>query len=265
MDVPMRDQLAYKWGVYSSAENNCLPACLSMIWEYLTGEYINPDQIHDQITVGPNGEPGGHGDTHAGYMTAKQGGWWIENIGLKRWKYRYGQGDAEYITSLKELINAGRPVIVLIVANREKMSGGHFVVLRSYFSSEGVTYFRVNNPYRGVYEVFSASRLLYLARPKNKWWLVVDEARSVPKFRTYAESWTATTASAVKMRREPFTDKEVVAVVPEGVTLRLTNYTDEGTAVTSSVPDRRWHYTTYGGHSGWLFDGGLDQSSFRRV
>ncbi len=259
MDVPMRDQLAYRWGVYSSAENNCLPACLSMIWEYLTDVFINPDKMHDQITVG------GHSDAHGGYMTVSQGGWWIENVGKKRWKYRYGQSESDYIASIKELINAGRPVIVLIVANREKMNGGHFVVLRNHFSSEGVTYFRVNNPYRGVREVFSASRLLYLARPKNKWWLVVDEARSVPKFRVHPESWTARTDSAVNLRREPFTGKPVVAVVPEGVTLRLTSYTDEGTAVTSSVPDRRWHYTTYGGHSGWLFDGGLNQSSFERV
>ncbi len=258
MAVPIRNQLDYPYGNHDSSRNDCGPTALSMIWEYLTGVFINPGKLHDQIRAD------GHSDAHTGYMTVTQLGWWIEHVGRKRWLYRYGQSDQAYLDSVCSHIDKGHPVIVLIVANRTQMSGGHFVVARGYYWEGGTCYFQINNPWGGVREALSASQLLRYANPKSNYWLVIDAVRQVtaPSYSTRPESWSARVgSSAARLRTGPGTRYAILDTLAPGTLLKFSKYTDEGEHIAGGDPPRRWHYNG----RGWIADAVLDQDSFRKL
>ncbi len=254
--VPLRNQLIYHYGPNSSAPNNCGPTSLSMVWEYLTGTFINPDKIHDQITVD------GHSDRHTGYMNVRELGWWIENRGQKRWYYRYGQTDSTYLSSIRSEIDKGHPVIILTVFNKATLTGGHFVVAHGYYWKDGVCHYQINDPYGGFRDDYTTSELLRIARPKGKYWLAIDAVRQSAEYPMHPESWSARVGdAAARLRTGPGTRYAIIDTLVPGTLLKFSKYTDEGEHIAGGDPPRRWHYNG----RGWIADAVLDQDSFRKL
>lgn len=237
LDIPTCNQRLWSWGLTSSKYNNCGPACLTMLHEYYTDAYVNPDRIHDETTVGPDGvTPGGHDDSHTGYLTMRQLSWWLTQRGYAH-RWRYGQAAAEYEAGLRAAAASGYPVIVLQRFDRVRMEGGHFEVVRGVNGDV----WTLNDPWgadarygrTGLSETLTTAEMERYAAPVGRWWLVIERRKEEAPMRTYrdapiamampAELWRADgRAGPVNVRKTPWVGTSNLAGdYPQGTDVRV--------------------------------------------
>ena len=225
--------LTMPWDGFNNYLNNCGPSCVSMVLCQARQVRMWPDAIVDWM----------RGEGHSGYTSSVDLDRFLDAHGVPS---SHGQFTslADFKARIREQVSGNRLTIILIWADQQANSGGHFVVV--YGCDEPNADVAVMNPWHGVVNTYGWDTL-YSELKSGRYRVLA--LKGPQRFTAYPESWTAWTTTGVNLRREPFITSPIIKVLPSARRYTLTKYTDGGTAV-GPTGNRRWHYNG----EGWVSD-----------
>jgi len=198
LELPSYDQNKWHYGEFSNHLNNCGAVCCTDIHEYFSGEFINPDKIHDELKGDrPHNDP---------LLYTSQLSRWLINRGHPAEDHT-SQSRSEYASAVKAALDEGRPLIVLQRFNRKRLrNDGHFIVVRGYDDSSVY----LCNPWgpdrdrghKGLYETMDWFTFHKLAHPQ-RWYISIRQAKRIPSGDGPLLRWRSATlkgGAAIRLR-----------------------------------------------------------------